>query len=391
MFASLFIYFGSFIPFWSFFIVKKNALCHNGIMKILHCADIHLESKLGSLSHNLAITRRSEILQSFCSLVRQAQQNGFGAFIVAGDLFEGNDVAPSTKTALVQAFCDAPDVQFFLLAGNHDQTAFSHDLKKRLPPNVHVLGEDGVNSCVVGDVRFVGADLTSVTTEQLLSIDWKTEYYNVLICHGDKGKSSEYGAIDLDAFYDKPIDYFAMGHIHTFSMERAGRGFAVYSGCLEPRGYDEMGEKGFVRIDTGVLNRDYSVQFMPFSQRQAHGYSVNVSQCADEWQIISLLCDCLEKMNIDAKDMVEFHLIGEISEDCVFTTQKIRAELSNRLFDVKIKDCTKIKLTQQADDGLPSIKKEFLALAQKIEDEEERNAVIKYALNALNGEEVDLL
>ena len=357
-------------------------------MKILHCADIHLESRLGALSHNLAIVRRGEILQSFCTLVRQAQQNGFGAVIVAGDLFEGNDVAPSTKTALVQAFSDAPDVQFFLLTGNHDQTAFSEDLTRRLPKNVHLFGE-GVHRCIVEDVCFVGVDLTNVTTEQLLAIDWANEYYNVLICHGDKGKTSEYGAIDLDAFYDKPIDYFAMGHIHTFSIENAGRGFAVYSGCLEPRGYDEAGAKGFVRIDTSVLNREYSVSFMEYCQRQAHVYEVNVSACADEWQIISLLRDGLDKMQIPDRDMVEFRLIGEVAEDCVFTTKKIRTELSNRLFDVKIKDCTKLRVKQEEQDGLPSIKKEFLALAQSIEDEEERNAVIKYALNALNGEEVD--
>ena len=356
-------------------------------MKILHCADIHLESKLGSLSHNLAITRRGEILRSFCSLVRQAQANGFGAFVVAGDLFEGKEVAPSTKTALVQAFCDAPDVQFFLLTGNHDQSAFCEDFVRRLPKNVHLFGE-GIHRCVVDDVCFVGADLTTATTEQLLSIEWKAEYYNVLICHGDVGKKSEYGAIDLDAFYDKPIDYFAMGHIHSFSIEGAGRGFACYSGCLEPRGYDEVGQKGFVRIDTGVLDRNHSISFMPYSCRQAHVYEVNVSGCKDKWQILTLLKTGLDKMDISADDMVEFRLVGEIEEDCVFTATQLREELLSRLFDAKIKDKTRTKVADQSD-GLPSVKSEFLKVAQDIADEDMRNIVIRYAVNALNGEEVD--
>ena len=328
-------------------------------MKILHCSDIHLESKLSSLPYELASVRRGEILQSFCSLVRQSQQNGFDAFIVAGDLFEGKDIAPSTKTALVQAFVDAPDVQFFLLTGNHDKACFSEDFVKRLPKNVHLFGE-GVNRCVLDDVCFVGVDLTTVNTEQLLNIDWQNEYYNVLICHGDIGKKSEYGAIDLDAFYDKPIDYFAMGHIHTYQIEGAGRGFAVYSGCLEPRGYDEYGLKGFVKIDTKVLNRDYSVTFMPYSQRMARVINLDVSDCVDAQQIKDKTMAILDA-GIPTCDMVEFCLVGEVAEDCVFTTNEIKQHLLSRLFDVKIKDKTRVKVS--CDEDLPSLKKEFLKVA----------------------------
>ena len=37
----------------------------------------------------------------------------------------------------------------------------------------------------------------------------------------------------------------------------------------------------------------------------------------------------------------------------------------------------------------PSLKAEFLKLANEIENEELRDVVIRYGLNALNGEEVD--
>ena len=329
-------------------------------------------------------------MQSFCNLVRQAQANGFGAFIIAGDLFEGKDIAPSTKTALVQAFLDAPDVHFFLLTGNHDQASFGEDVVKRLPKNVHLFGE-GVNRCMLDDVCFVGVDLTSVTTEQLLNIDWQNEYYNVLICHGDIGKKSEYGAIDLDAFYDKPIDYFALGHIHSYHIEGAGRGYAVYSGCLEPRGYDEDGQKGFVRIDTKVLNREYSVTFMPYSCRQAYVFDLDVSDCLDAYQIIEKCNSALDALKIPQQDMVEFRLTGKIKEDCVFTTNQIKQALVGRLFDAKIKNNTRIEVKMEQDGNLPSLKGEFLKVAEQIQDEEMRNIVIRYGLNALNGEEVDSL
>ena len=360
------------------------------VMKILHCADIHLESKLGSLSHNKAIIRRGEILSSFCTLARQAQQNGFGAFLVAGDLFEGSDVAPSTKGALIDAFCDAPDVDFLILTGNHDKGCFGEDFVSRLPKNVHLFGK-GINTFTKDDVCFVGADLTSVSLEQLLAIGWQREYYNVLICHGDVGKQSEYGAIDLDAFFDKPIDYFALGHIHSYSKEPAGRGFAVYSGCLEPRGYDETGLKGFVRIDTGVLNKAESVSFVPYSKRIAYSLKLDVSDCSSKMQVTDKAKAVLSLLEVTDLDMVEFYLVGEVAEENVFSTEEIKQQLSPLLFDVKIKDKTKVKIDLEQLLSTPSLKAEFVKVAMEIEDEEMRNKVIRYGLNALNGEEVDSL
>ena len=49
---------------------------------------------------------------------------------------------------------------------------------------------------------------------------------------------------------EKNIDYLALGHIHEYSQGQIDlRGKYAYSGCLEGRGFDELGEKGFILID----------------------------------------------------------------------------------------------------------------------------------------------
>ena len=58
--------------FFFFPLAEKKQAWYNFFMKILHCSDIHLESKLSALPHNKALLRRGEILESFCSLMRQA-------------------------------------------------------------------------------------------------------------------------------------------------------------------------------------------------------------------------------------------------------------------------------------------------------------------------------
>ena len=160
---------------------------------------------------------------------------------------------------------------------------------------------------------------------------------------------------------------------------------------MEPRGYDEHGQKGFVRVDTKVLDRAYSVTFMPYSCRQAYVFDLDVSHCVDAYQIIEKCNSLLDTLKIPQQDMVEFCLTGEVMEDCVFTTNQIKQALSGRLFDTKIKNKTKTAVKTDETGDLPSLKKEFLKVAEQIQDEEMRNIVIRYALNALNGEEVDSL
>ena len=192
-------------------------------------------------------------------------------------------------------------------------------------------------------------------------------------------------------FFDKPIDYFALGHIHSYSKEPAGRGFAVYSGCLEPRGYDETGLKGFVRIDTGVLNKAESVSFVPYSKRIAYSLKVDVSDCSSKMQVTDKAKAVLSLLEVTDLDMVEFYLVGDVAEENVFSTEEIKQQLSPLLFDVKIKDKTKVKIDLEQLLSTPSLKAEFVKVAMEIEDEEMRNKVIRYGLNALNGEEVDSL
>ena len=61
-------------------------------MKIIHLADVHLDSKLNShLSIEKAKLRKSEILVSFGKVVDYATQNGVKVVIIAGDLFDSVD------------------------------------------------------------------------------------------------------------------------------------------------------------------------------------------------------------------------------------------------------------------------------------------------------------
>ena len=58
-------------------------------MKIIHCADLHLDSKMtANLSKDQARERKREILRTFTRMVEYASKNDVRVILIAGDLFD---------------------------------------------------------------------------------------------------------------------------------------------------------------------------------------------------------------------------------------------------------------------------------------------------------------
>lgn len=58
-------------------------------MKIIHCADIHLDSKMSAnLTKEKARERKTELLTTFQNMVTYGAEQGVAAIIIAGDLFD---------------------------------------------------------------------------------------------------------------------------------------------------------------------------------------------------------------------------------------------------------------------------------------------------------------
>ena len=62
-------------------------------MKIIHCADLHLDSKMESnLDREAASMRRDELLDTFERMVTYAAENEVRVILIAGDLFDKPNV-----------------------------------------------------------------------------------------------------------------------------------------------------------------------------------------------------------------------------------------------------------------------------------------------------------
>ena len=63
-------------------------------MKIIHCADLHIDSRMKTNLNSLqASERKKEILLSFERMIRYAKDVGVRAIIIAGDMFDTKSIA----------------------------------------------------------------------------------------------------------------------------------------------------------------------------------------------------------------------------------------------------------------------------------------------------------
>ena len=71
-------------------------------MKIIHCADMHLDSKMtANLTKEQAKERKGEILRTFVKMVDYARNHGVTAIIIAGDMFDTRNISVTVRNMVM--------------------------------------------------------------------------------------------------------------------------------------------------------------------------------------------------------------------------------------------------------------------------------------------------
>ena len=356
-------------------------------MKIIHCSDIHLDSKMErNLMPAQARERNAEICAAFGRLVRFGLDNQVEAVLIAGDLFDTRRVSARTADYVLNQIRNAPSIEFYYLRGNHDEreSVFSG---MELPENFNDFGTDWT-SYRQGDVVITGLELSNDNWAGMYdSLNLREADCNIVMLHGMEATQPGQEQIAIPKLRGKYIHYLALGHIHSFKLEKLDMdGQYAYCGCLEGRGFDECGEKGFVLLD--VQDRQVRAEFLPFAARRLYEIPVDVSDLTTVTEIQSAMEAAAE--GISSSSLVKFTLTGSYTPE----TQKDLAFLEKMLeplfWFVKIKDETHLKIDKESYEHDISLKGEFIRMVLASDrSEEEKERIICYGLRALGGEEVD--
>ncbi len=349
-------------------------------MFLIHTADLHLGAPLERFPSETAALRRKELFSTFLRMIDYAEEYGIRAFLIAGDLFDAENVSASTVQSVMETVAAHPAIDFYYLSGNHDER-----LRYTPPKNLHTFGKDFAAYSLGEGITLYGAEAPSKARCERFSP--KESDVNIVMLHGQVASGDFSGHnLNLRALQGKHIDYLALGHIHSHTAERLDvRGQYVYPGTPEPRGFDEAGTKGFslLKIDHGRVEE----RFVPFSLRSVHILDLSDLSAENESRVYALAEERLSAL--PDKDIVRLLL----SPDVPLSPVAARALLS-RFFYGETKEEEKTAVTADAEEYLNelSLRGEFvrLVLASDLSDEE-KNDILHYGLSALGGEEGESL
>lgn len=250
-------------------------------IQILHAADFHLDAPFASLNAEQAAERRGEQRELLARLAELARSRGADLVLLSGDLFDGGELYAETGQALVRTLGQT-GCPVFIAPGNHDfYSARSPYARLAWPDNVHLFRRAGLTpvelegkACTVW-----GAAFTAPAREDSPLAGFAAPADGRLhlgVLHGDVEGRGRYGPIGPEEIAASGLTYLALGHIHARSgLRRAGETFWAYPGCPEGRGFDELGDKGFL---TGTVEPgQVKLTFVPFARHRYQWLTADVT------------------------------------------------------------------------------------------------------------------
>ena len=348
--------------------------------KILHTADLHLGTVFGYLDAERAKIRRKELLNEFCNTVNIAQKENVDYLLIAGDLFD-NSGCTELLNYVNAKFGELTHTKVLIAAGNHDPKSGIYQNFK-WAKNVYVfnsrLEKVSFSDCVIYGASF---ENDYQTKPLLQKVKTDANKINILLMHGDFS-DARYNIIDKSLLTE--FDYSALGHIHKYTgVERAGMSCFAYSGVLAPRGFDEIGNGGFLVGEVGKGFAD--MKRYVNNSRKYHTLKYNVNEFGDNSDLLAQI-----KNDVNDRDLYNILLCG--SDEYGVSAEYIQSELENICFyaDVKSDICEADDYFKLANDYslMGVFVKNMLAKIENAENEQkkkENERVLKCGINALKG------
>ncbi|WP_460272148.1 metallophosphoesterase family protein [Celeribacter sp. ULVN23_4] len=276
------------------------------MIKILHTADIHLDSPLRSLAIRNSELRKvvtTATRASFSQLIDIAITESVTALLISGDLFDGKERSASTGAFLMAELDRLGDagIRVFYIKGNHDaENPITGTLD--LPSHVHVFDARGGKEKLVDDVWIHGVSFTDRHAPDSLLPRFKAPVpgaVNIAMLHSSLAGAAGhdvYAPCSLADLSGIGFEYWALGHIHKRQIH-SDAPWVVMPGIPQGRDIGEAGPKSatLLTIDQGRID----VTEVPTSVVEFAESKLDVTETDSDEDLRSLLKTQLSTMRKD--------------------------------------------------------------------------------------------
>lgn len=362
------------------------------MIRILHCADAHIDTPFSGCFAKEAKSRRDALMTAFSKTVEAARYARVQLFLIAGDLFDSATVDFNTLSALAREMGSLPECKFVIAPGNHDPyiSGGAYDATE-WPSNVYIFKSKEVSKFSFDEL---GVDVYGYAFEDSAMRECPLENFmpddlrklNIVVAHGDtEDMFSNYCPIRTRLLDSLPVDYAALGHIHKGANDYNGGKYA-YSGCLSGRALDETGKKGFIigELDKGSRK----MRFCPLSGKRFEIASLDVTPYATEKEIDEAVYRLVK--SYDADTTLRLVLKGNLTSELESYTVKQNASDEVEKLETVDETVSQIAYSDLADNM--TVKGAVFAKLRPYLESDDKNLrekgklALKYVLSALSGQ-----
>ena len=355
------------------------------MIKLLHAADLHLDSPFSHLPPEQGARRRQEQRECLALLPGLCQKEQCDVVLLAGDLFDTRQVYRETWQAL-QSALEACQVPVFLAPGNHDAIGpDSPYCKGSWPDNVHIFTSTEIETVDLGaftvsGAAFCGSELPSLAG-YTAPADGRT---HLMVLHGEVSNTeSPYRTATPAQVAASKLSYLALGHIHQRGARRTATGTTyAWPGCMMGRGFDETGSKGVYLVE--VAESSVQVRFLHCSAPRYEILDVPVTE-------LDQLCARLPADSRRHHYRIRLTGIGPAPD-----LAPLQRKLAPLTASVQLEDLTQAPLRQvtaQEDTLAGLFVQQIQAAMETAADDAQRETLtlaMELGLQALEGREVTL-
>ena len=359
------------------------------MLKIIHAADLHLDSPFAGLSPEQAALRREELRSLPDRLADLANEEQADLVLLAGDLLDGQRIYRETAEMLARAL-GRIRTKVFISPGNHDPYNASSPYTLPIwPDNVHIFTSPLPQAVPLSELgcTVYGAAFTQEQQEasSLSGFTATGEGINLMVLHGNT-QGRDYAPISPADISARGLDYLALGHIHQHSgLQKSGATSWAYPGCPEGRGFDELDDKGVLILT--VEKGNVQMRFHPLSLRRYRILDVDLTGCPDPLATITAALPGQTQ-----SDLYRIRLTGEFAMD-TRTMAELETALAPRFYALELRDQTRTPRDLWARSNEDSLTGLFLrtmaARCAETPEDETLDLAVRFGLAALeHGEDV---
>ena len=300
------------------------------IIKILHTADVHLDSPLRTLAlRNPELREKVQAASrsAFKKITQTCIDEEVSALLISGDLFDGVQRSIRTVVFLLGELnrLKEKNIDVFYIKGNHDAEN-SNVGTIVFPSNIHVFDGSGGRKQLSNTNIFIhGVSYLGKKSVENLIPKFKDpipDSINIGMLHTSLAGSNGhdvYAPCSLTELIDFGFDYWALGHIHKREIY-SKKPFIVMPGIPQGRDIGESGPKSATMIE--INDKIISISEVQTSTIEFQKLQINIEDTEDDDDLTILIESNLTEVSqsIKSEDIVlRVEFIGTVNPNRYWT------------------------------------------------------------------------